>query len=145
MRYALLDNSTLTGVQRLLGQISIKNKAAIDMDILCLESVLEAILFYDFISVVDDYKPQYRASREANFPKFITLSPENFPYDTSLTHAKNITESIVPKVEAGQFTDDDFKTVFRLAENECHLHMGHGFKPILAHSKNAGRRWWNRP
>jgi hypothetical protein len=114
MRYALLDNSTLTGVQRLLGQISIKNKAAIDMDILCLESVLEAILFYDFISVVDDYKPQYRASREANFPKFITLSPENFPYDTSLTHAKNITESIVPKVEAGQFTDDDFKPFFDL-------------------------------
>lgn len=114
MRYALLDNSTLTGVQRLLGQISIKNTAAVDMDILCLESMLEAILFYDFISVIDDYKPQYKANREANFPKFITLSPENFPYNTALGHAKAITESIVPKVEAGQFSDEDFRPFFNL-------------------------------
>ena len=114
MRYALLDNSTLTGVQRLLGQITIKNKAAIDMDILCLESVLEAILFYDVIAIVDDYKPQHRASREAQFPKFITLSPKNFPYNMALGHAKTLTESIVPRVEAGQFTDDDFRPFFDL-------------------------------
>jgi hypothetical protein len=56
MRYALIDNSTLTSIQRILGDIPVKNRAIIDNDILALENYIQAILFYDEIICIDDYK-----------------------------------------------------------------------------------------
>ena len=65
MRFALVDNATLTAIQRLLGQIPVKNTYTIDGDILAMESLLQAILFYDEVVFLDDYKEQHRASRAA--------------------------------------------------------------------------------
>lgn len=39
MSYVLIDNSTLTSVQRLLGEIQINNKNIIEGDILATESL----------------------------------------------------------------------------------------------------------
>lgn len=114
MRFALIDNSTLTGVQRLLGQIPIKNTLSIDMDILCLESLLEAILFYDIIAVIDDYKPAYRNNRKDAFPQLLSLDPDHISYTELLSNAKSITDGIIPRVVGGQFTDGDFKPFFDL-------------------------------
>lgn len=114
MRYALIDNSTLTGIQRLLGQITIKNTLVTDMDILCLESLVESILFYDKICVIDDYKPYFRESRRQTFPYINLLGRDALPFQELTSTTKNLTESIVPRVEAGQFTDEDFKPFFDL-------------------------------
>jgi hypothetical protein len=114
MRYALIDNSTLTGVQRLFGQIPIKNTLVTDMDVLCLESLVEAILFYDQIFVIDDYKPYFRNSRTKSFPFLSSLGPDSLPIHELTATTKKLTESIVPRVEGGQFTDKDFKPFFDL-------------------------------
>ena len=43
MAYALIDNSTLTSVQRILGKISIRDKEIVDSDISAFENLIQAI------------------------------------------------------------------------------------------------------
>lgn len=114
MRHALIDNATLTAVQRLLGEIPVKNKALVDMDMLCLESYIEAILFYDTLVFLDDYKEEYRSSRRAFFSQMMPIVLQSVTYDALLARAKTVTEDIVPRVEGGQFTDGDFRPFFKL-------------------------------
>lgn len=52
MSRAIIDNATLTAVQRLLGEIPIYNKHTIDGDILAFETFIQAILFHDDICYV---------------------------------------------------------------------------------------------
>jgi len=114
MRFALIDNSTLTGVQRLLGDIPISNTIVSDMDMLCLETLVQGILFYDEVVVLDDYKEEWQEQRRKAFPflRFFSL-PANTQLKL-LEQAKVEVENIVPRVEAGQFTDKDFSEFFRL-------------------------------
>lgn len=68
MSIALIDNSTLSSVQRVLGNIPIRSKSIIDGDIVAFESLINAILFYNDLIVLDDYKEQYRQNRKEQFP-----------------------------------------------------------------------------
>jgi hypothetical protein len=45
--YALIDNATLTAVQRVMGQIIVKTPDTINGDLVALENLVQAILFYD--------------------------------------------------------------------------------------------------
>lgn len=63
----ILDNATLSGVERLLGTSKVKNLSNISNDILCLEKLLTAILFSDKLIGVDDYKEEYRSARLKRF------------------------------------------------------------------------------
>ncbi|WP_310618518.1 hypothetical protein [Flexibacterium corallicola] len=63
----LIDNSTLSGVERLLGIAQTANLHNIDHDIVCLEKLVTAILFSDEISMVDDYKSYYADRRKKYF------------------------------------------------------------------------------
>ncbi|WP_301171002.1 hypothetical protein [Brevibacillus nitrificans] len=114
MRYALIDNSTLTAVQRLLGEIPIDNKHLIDSDILALENVIEAILLYDKVIYLDDYKEEYRESRKKHFNWMLGYKPSSAAFNELNRAAKSITEEFVPRVEGGQFTDKDFAPFFKL-------------------------------
>jgi hypothetical protein len=114
MRYALIDNSTLTSVQRLLGDIAIKNKAITDMDILAYESYLEAILFFDEIICIDDYKKGYEESRKKYFPNIKFINKSLFDYDGYVSQALQIADSIVPKIESGKITEKVFSDFFKL-------------------------------
>ena len=114
MRFALIDNSTLTAVQRLLGDIPIRNTIVSDMDMVCLETLVQGILFYDEVVVLDDYKPEWQVQRRQAFPflRFVSLSEQtNLKI---LEQAKREVENIVPRVEAGQFSDKDFAEFFKL-------------------------------
>jgi hypothetical protein len=55
-RLILVDNATLSGVERLIGESQILNLNNIDNDILCFEKLISAILFSDKVIGVDDYK-----------------------------------------------------------------------------------------
>jgi hypothetical protein len=114
MRFALIDNSTLTAVQRILGAIPIKNKHQIDADIVALESYLQAILFYDRIVYLDDYKKEYRSTRKAFFDNLLGFKPSEASYNALVGNAKGLTEGIVPCVEGGKITDSDFEPFFKL-------------------------------
>ena len=49
MSYALIDNATITAVQRILGEVETRSEDSIDGDIIALENLIQAILFYDLI------------------------------------------------------------------------------------------------
>ena len=112
MRIVLIDNSTITGIQRLLGQIPVRNLTVADMDILCLENYLQGILFYDRILFLDDYKEEWRSNRANAFPNIAPLSLLTASYDEVMENTRQFYERFVPRVEAGQFTDDDFRPYF---------------------------------
>jgi hypothetical protein len=114
MRFALLDNSTLTGIQRLLGEIPVKNKLIVDSDILCFESLLQSILFYDKILFVDDYKPEHSITRKQYFSYLIPVSKAEIDYETLVFETQKLSRDIIPRVESGEFTDRDFKPFFDL-------------------------------
>lgn len=109
MRYALIDNSTLTGIQRLLGEIPVKNTFIVDNDIIAFENYIQAILFYDEIICIDDYKSKYRENRKQFFPKIRFISKDYFDYDSFVQTANNVTENITLEIRGGKISDRDFK------------------------------------
>ncbi|EFC3045672.1 TPA: hypothetical protein ACHKAX_RS15560, partial [Escherichia coli] len=60
MSYALIDNASLTAVERTLGDILVKNPDTINGDLVAFENLIQAILFYDTLICVDNYKKEYR-------------------------------------------------------------------------------------
>ncbi len=51
-----------------MGQIKTKSKDSVDTDIVALENLVQAILFYDRIIAIDDYIPKYKDERTSAFP-----------------------------------------------------------------------------
>lgn len=72
-RRILIDNATLSGVERITGVSKTLNLNNIDNDILCLEKLITAILFSDKLIGVDDYKDEFRSQRLKNLD-FIDFS-----------------------------------------------------------------------
>jgi hypothetical protein len=64
---SVIDNATLSGVERLMGRVGINNMANVENDILCLEKLLTAILFSDNIISIDYYKQAYKSMRIRGF------------------------------------------------------------------------------
>ncbi|MBB6612656.1 hypothetical protein H7F15_16560 [Pontibacter sp. Tf4] len=116
MRYALIDNSTLTGIQRLLGEIPVRNRAIVDNDIISLENYIQAILFYDDIICIDDYIEKYRENRTKFFPNIHFISKDLFAYNSFVKKAIEVTADIVLRINGGRITDKDFKDYFEKLE-----------------------------
>ena len=112
MRKALVDNATLTAVQRLNGDILVKNKYDLDGDILAMEGLLQAILFFDEIYFLDDYKPEYQENRHKYFPGMIPINIDAESQEAFSNKTLEQVQSIVPKVTAGSLVDGDFKPFF---------------------------------
>lgn len=72
-RRILIDNATLSGVERITGISKTLNLNNISNDILCLEKLVTSILFSDELIGVDDYKDEFRSGRLKNFD-FIKFS-----------------------------------------------------------------------
>ncbi len=114
MGYAIIDNATLTAVQRLLGEIPIYNKHAIDGDILAFETLIQSILFFDEVCYINDYKEEYREERNHYFSHLGQINIDNESYEALLKNAAVFSNDVIPKVEGGFFTDSDFKPFFEL-------------------------------
>lgn len=114
MSYVLIDNSTLTSAQRLLGEIEINNKNILDGDILATENLIQSILFYDEIITIDDYKEEYREERKKRFDFIRFLSPDNFDFNNLQIAAQKEAKSYQPKIKGGEFVDEDFRKVLEL-------------------------------
>lgn len=76
MSYALIDNASLTAVDRVTGQILVKNPDTINGDLVAFENVVQAILFYDDLVCIDNYKPEHQKTRIETFD-FIRFLPQN--------------------------------------------------------------------
>jgi hypothetical protein len=79
-RRILVDNATLSGVERLTGESRTLNLSNIDNDILCFEKLITAILFSDSIIGVDDYKDSFRSQRlkKFDFIDFLKIEQETY-------------------------------------------------------------------
>src|ERR1035437_10477385 len=98
-RIALVDNATLTAAQRLLGDIKVKNLYNIDGDIEAFENLAQAILFFDEVCCIDDYKPAFRGSRAHRFD-FVTFLPqENLDHANQLQLAQSSTKDVLLRVK----------------------------------------------
>ena len=108
MSYALVDNATLTAVQRLLGKVLVRSRESVDGDIVALENLVEAILFYDEIICIDNYKAEYKTSRKKEFPFIYFLDPSQFQLDVLEEKALQEAQKFRPVICGGEFADEDF-------------------------------------
>lgn len=94
-RRILIDNATLSGVERLIGESQTANLNNIDNDILCFEKLITAILFSDSVISVDDYKEKYRSERlrRFDFIDFLDIAPK--AYADFSKDAANFAKSMV--------------------------------------------------
>lgn len=114
MRWALVDNSTLTAVQRLLGDITINNKYSIDGDILAFESFIQTVLFYDDVFFVDDYKSQYKYKRKELFKYIYPVELDNDDYSSLIRKTQELTNEFIPEINNRKFQNDNLKEFFDL-------------------------------
>lgn len=108
MRYAVIDNSTLTAVERLLGKITVSNLHAIEGDVAAFENLVQTILFYDKIFYVDDYKEQYRGMRQQSFSYLTPIPTSHIAYDALLRKSSELTDGLTFGVRAGTVEPGDF-------------------------------------
>lgn len=114
MGHAIIDNATLTAVQRLLGEIPIYNKHAIDGDILAFETLIQSILFFDEVSFINDYKSEYKDKRNLYFNHLGQINIDDDSYNQLLKETTIFSDEIIPQIEGGFFVDSDFKPFFEL-------------------------------
>lgn len=94
-RRILVDNATLSGVERLMGESQTLNLNNIDNDILCFEKLITAILFSDSIIGVDDYKDSFRSQRLKKFDFIDFLNIERETYNALARDAAEFARSMV--------------------------------------------------
>ncbi len=110
--YALIDNATLTAVQRIQGDISTKSKDLIDVDIVAFENFLQAVLFYDDLISIDDYIPKCRDDRIASFPEVNFLKKSDFGLSEIEKTAQKEGSQLKPEIKGGEFANKDFRELF---------------------------------
>jgi hypothetical protein len=92
---------------------------SIDGDIVALENLLQAILFYDDIVTIDDYKAEYREARRNEFDFVRFLNPSELRLNEIEDDARNEALSIIPTIRGGEFVDADFRSFLDLLK----MHM----------------------
>lgn len=117
MSTVLIDNATLTGVQRVVGQAPSRSRDSFDVDLLAYENFVQARLFYDDVVVVDDYIAVHRESRRAAFPQIAHLELAQLGLHELATEANRIAASIRPTIKGGEFANADFKALFQLLQS----------------------------
>lgn len=78
MPVALIDNSTLTAVQRLTGQAPAPRSYDMEGDYSALEGYAQTILFNDAFYTPDDYKLEFKATRADAFPHIRFIKPSSY-------------------------------------------------------------------
>lgn len=114
MTYALIDNASLTAVQRVMGDVVVRNPDTVNGDLVALENLVQAILFYDDLVCIDNYKPEYRELRKKEFDFVRFVAPEEINLDQVEEKAKSESNSIRPEVRSGEFVDGDFSALLQM-------------------------------
>ncbi len=116
MTYALVDNATLTAVQRINGEILTKSNHSVDTDIVALENLIQAILFYDEVIAIDDYIPKHRNERVQSFPFIRFLNPNELNLNEIKIIAENKAKEVRPEIRGGEFVNEDFRKLLELLQ-----------------------------
>jgi hypothetical protein len=73
---------------------------------------VQAILFYHDVVCIDDYKPEYRQSREKEFSFVRFLDPREFGLEDIDKAAAEEARAFKPEIRGGEFADEDFREFF---------------------------------
>jgi hypothetical protein len=114
MPYALIDNASLTAVQRVLGQVVVKNPDSVSGDLVAFENLVHAILFYDDLICIDNYKEKHKDERAKAFKYIRFFSPQEFALEDIENKARSETQCICPEIRGGEFVDDDFRRLLEM-------------------------------
>lgn len=112
----MIDNSTLTAVQRLTGQALTRSMDSVDTDIVALENYIQAILFYDRLIAIDDYIPAFRDARLTSFPDITFLNKADLNLEEIEATAAEKANQLQPKLQGGEFVNNDFKKLIELLQ-----------------------------
>lgn len=99
-----------------MGQIKTKSKDSVDTDIVALENLVQAILFYDRIIAVDDYIPKYKEERMSAFPFVTFLNVKEYNLEKIENTASHKASQIQPKIRGGEFENKEFKALIELLQ-----------------------------
>jgi len=116
MATALIDNATLTAVQRITGQVPSRSRNSVDVDLVAFENYIQARLFYDNIAVIDDYIPQHRTERHSAFPDLSFIDPNDYKLKEISDISDAASDRIHPRVEGGEFSNPEFKKLFQFLQ-----------------------------
>lgn len=114
MSYALIDNASLTAVQRVMGEVVVRTPDTVNGDLAALESFVQAILFYDELVCLDNYKDEHRAARQERFGFVRFLDPQSFKLEEVEARATQEAAAIRPEIRGGEFVNEDFRELLRL-------------------------------
>lgn len=102
MSSVLIDNSTLTSVQRLTGSAPAPRSYDPQGDYAALESLASNLMFNDAFYYVDDYKKEFRKSRADQFRFARPIDAHAFPYADVEAHARELTDGLLLDIRAGR-------------------------------------------
>lgn len=109
MSLALIDNATVSGVQRALGKAKTRDAALLDIEQAALDRFVEAILFSERVIVPDNYKEQFTPARKALLSSFnVEFTTVDAPIDESINEIAG--RLIGPWTEA--FSEGSDKALF---------------------------------
>ncbi|KAB2872859.1 MAG: hypothetical protein F9K36_11645 [Burkholderiaceae bacterium] len=109
MTLALIDNATVSSVQRALGKAKTRDAALLDIEQAALDRFVEAVLFSEQVIVPDNYKQQFTPARKALLASFgVEFAPIDAPIDESLNEVAS--SLIGPWTEA--FSEGSDKALF---------------------------------
>jgi hypothetical protein len=97
-----------------MGEIPIAGPDTINGDIVALENLIQAIIFYDEIICVDNYKAEHRNDRAKRFDFVRFINPQDYDLAEVEAVSRRECERIRPEIRGGEFADEDFSEFFRL-------------------------------
>jgi hypothetical protein len=97
-----------------MGAVTVKTPDTINGDLVALENLVQAILFYDDLVCIDNYKQEHKESRKNEFDFINFLSPADFQLDQIEEKAKSEARSVKPEIRGGVFSDPDFSELLEL-------------------------------
>lgn len=116
MRDILVDQATMMAVRRLEGDVPVKDARLPEGDVLALENLMQAILFYDNTLYLDCAGFKSRKRTHKNFERLCTITLENENYLDLLDEVNHISDDLIPCIDKGQFTDELLSDFFRALE-----------------------------
>ena len=113
----IVDNSTLSSIQRITGQIQVPQNYSIEGDYSAFENFLSNLMFYDNLYFLDDYKEEYKKERRSQFGYIRPITTKSFPYSELEEHSVEITDHLMFDIRGGKVSSSaltDFLEVMGL-------------------------------
>ncbi len=102
MAAVIIDNSTLSAVQRLKGTAPAPSSYDAQGDFSALENFLMSLMFYGEHFYVDDYKPEFQEQRLREFDYCKRIDIAKFPYEALIAQAKELTDGLILDIRGGR-------------------------------------------